>query len=134
MSWLTDILKEYPALAVARERLALIEERLQVAEQQNERLTRELQETRAERDALKLQINKRNQSLRLLQHRGVCWEVCEGEVEALPYCPECHLAMHEFPPRSDETLVCSKCSYVAPFLPSEIEKVAKSLEARLLSL
>ena len=134
MSWLTDLLKEYPALSVARERLALLEERLNDAERQNEKLRRELEKIQMERDFLLENAKEVEKSSRFFEHKGVCWQIYEGEVEPFPYCPDCHLAMHAFPPGSDEMLVCSKCDFVAPFAPSEIEKVAKSLEVRLLTL
>lgn len=134
MGWLADLLKEYPALSVARERLALFEERLDEAERQNEKLRRELETVQSERDALLENVKKTQKSERFMEHQGVCWQINEGEVDPLAYCPECHLAMHEFPPNSNETLACSKCNFVAPFAPSEINNVAKSLEVRLLTL
>lgn len=134
MSWLTDLLKDYPALTVAHERLALIAERLSEAERKNEALAAEIDKVTAERDALLANAEAAEKSSRFLNYRGVCWQIDEGEVERIAYCPECHLAMFVFPPGIDEMLNCSKCKFVAPFPPSQIEAVAKSLEIRLLTL
>lgn len=134
MSWLTEILKDFPALSVAHERLALIAERLSEAERKNETLIAELDKVTAERDALLATANAAEKSSRFVEHYGVCWQIHEEEVERIAYCPKCNLAMHEFPPDADETLLCSVCNFVAPFHPSEIEAAAKSLEIRLLTL
>lgn len=42
MGWLTDLLKDFPALSVAKERLALQEERFQVLERENANLKRKV--------------------------------------------------------------------------------------------
>ncbi len=42
MGWLNDLLKQYPAFSVARERLALIEEKLKATEAENKSCAAEL--------------------------------------------------------------------------------------------
>ena len=127
MSWLTDLLAEFPALSVAKERLALVEDRLRDAEQKNE----ELSEENAE---LKRQLAGFQKTNQFIEIRGVLWKEFDGVVDAIAYCPVCKLAMSEFPPRSDEMLICSKCNFRAPFLPSEADSIAKKIETDLLLL
>ena len=50
MGWLTDLLKEYPALAIAKERLALVEERFKSTEAKNQALTEETDKLRTENE------------------------------------------------------------------------------------
>lgn len=126
MGWLTDLLKEYPALSVAKERLALFEDRLRIFEAEN-------QELKAENARLKQELSAHQTSSNFIEHTGVLWKQFNGEVEPLPYCPECKLAMSAFPPKSDEMLTCSKCNFTAPFPPSQVDTLAKKLEVDLLT-
>ena len=57
-----------------------------------------------------------------VEANGVHWKrKGDGTFEKWAYCPTCHLAMSEFPPLSNELLICTKCNYQAPFPPSEVE-------------
>ncbi len=125
MSWLTDLLKEYPALSVAKERLSLIEEKLKISEDENRKL-------REENKALRVGIDNIEKSKNFIEFNGVLWKVFDGVVETIAYCPECKLAMSTFPPGSNEMHICSKCDFTAPFEPSEIKNLAKKLENDLL--
>lgn len=126
MGWLADLLKEYPALSVAKERLALVEERLRLAEAENKKLSAENAELRK-----KLTLSeKRNE---FIEYKGVMWKQVGEKIDPIAYCPECRLAMSAFPPGSDEMLACSKCTFTAPFPPSEVNATAKRLEIELLS-
>ena len=58
MSWLTDLLKDYPALSVAKERLALAEERFRHTEEENKRLKQRLGELEEENKMLRSQVPK----------------------------------------------------------------------------
>jgi len=98
MGWLNDLLKEYPALSVAKERLALIKES------------------------------------QFTEFKGVLWKKLGDYIDSLAYCPECKLAMSAFLPGDDDMLVCSKCNFMAPFKPSQVEAMVKQLETELLLL
>lgn len=126
MSLLADLLKEFPALAVAKERLALIEDRLRVAESENEIL-------KAVNAELKIRIAAYEKADPFYEHKGVLWKVFDGVADTIAYCPECKLAMSAFPPGDDEMLICSKCGFTAPFPPSQIGAIAKDLEIALLT-
>ncbi len=126
MGWLTDLLKEYPALSVAKERLSLIEEKLKTSEKENKEL-------RKENDILKSNIARIEKHNKFIEYNGVLWKELNGKVEKIAYCPECKLAMSTFPPGSNEMLICSKCNFTAPFSPNEVNSISNKLEIELLS-
>lgn len=126
MGWLTDLLKDYPTLSVAKERLSFIEEKLRAAEEENQKLREENASLRSKVDS----VEKREQ---FIAFSGVLWKEFNGIVDEIAYCPECNLAMSAFPPGSNEMLICSKCNFTAPFSPNEVKALAKKLEVELLT-
>lgn len=56
MSWLSDLLKEYPALSVAKERLALAEDRFKNIEQENTQLKDRITELETQNALLKSRV------------------------------------------------------------------------------
>jgi predicted transcriptional regulator len=58
MGWLSDLLKEYPALSVAKERLALAEERFKHIEEENSKLKARVAELEAHNTQLQAQLPK----------------------------------------------------------------------------
>jgi len=58
MAWLTDLLKEYPALSVAKERLALAEERFKHTEEENKKLKDRITELETQNTQLHAQLPK----------------------------------------------------------------------------
>ncbi|HLD14616.1 MAG TPA: hypothetical protein VJB18_07865 [Burkholderiales bacterium] len=126
MGWLSDLLKEYPALSVAKERLALVEERFRLVEAENKKLG-------AENADLKKRLSVYEKASQFIEYKGVMWKQMGEAIDSIAYCPECKLAMSAFPPKSDEMLVCSKCNFTAPFLPSQVSEMARKLEIELLS-
>ena len=125
MGWLADLLKEYPALSVAKERLAFVEERLRLADVENDKL-------KAENAELKKRIVVLEKASKFIEYKGVLWKQLNGTIDSISYCPDCTLAMSAFPPGSDEMLICSKCNFTAPFPPSQVDAMAKKLEIELL--
>jgi len=126
MGWLSDLLKEYPALSVAKERLALIEDRLKIVEAENEQL-------KAENVELKSKLGANDNRSKFIEFKGVLWTQVDGKVDTITYCPTCELAMSAFPPGSNEMVICSKCNFIAPFRPDQVDEMAKALESELLS-
>lgn len=125
MGWLSDLLKEYPALSVAKERLAFVEERFRLVETENKRLS-------AENADLKKKLSVYEKASQFIEYKGVMWKQLAEAIDPIAYCPECKLAMSAFPPRSDEMLICSKCNFTAPFLPSQVGAIVRQLEIELL--
>lgn len=125
MTWLDELLSQYPALSVAKERLAQVEARLRHLEAENKKLKDEKAERERGPDL--------EAATRFLEYKGVLWAQADGTIGPVAYCPRCKLAMSALPPGSDEMLVCSKCNFTAPFLPSQVDAVAKQLEGELLS-
>lgn len=120
------MLKEFPALSVAKERLSLIEEKLKAAEEENRKL-------REENEILRPNAARVDKRKEFTEFNGVLWKKFDGVIETIAYCPECELAMSAFPPGSDEMLICSKCNFTAPFTPNEVKALAKKLEVEMLS-
>ena len=58
MGWLSDLLKEYPALSVAKERLALAEERFKNIEEENTKLKARVAELEVKNTQLHTQLPK----------------------------------------------------------------------------
>ena len=133
MSWLSDLLKDYPALSVAKERLALVEDRLKQAEKENASLKAENVALQTECSELKKKVSLHEKAPPFFEYMGVLWKERGGLIEPLAYCPECKLAMSAFPPGSDESLICTKCNFTAPFSPSQVGDLALRLEVELLS-
>lgn len=126
MAWLSDLLKDYPALSVAKERLALVEERFKLLETENKKLN-------AENIDLKKRLSVCEKASQFIEYKGVMWKQLGQTIDSIAYCPECQLAMSAFPPGSDEMLLCSKCNFTAPFPPSQVSTMARTVEIELLS-
>ena len=58
MGWITDLVKEYPALAVAKERLALAQEKYDAISNENEQLKAKIQELEGENKQLKTRLDE----------------------------------------------------------------------------
>ena len=56
MGWFTDLLKEYPALSVAKERLALVQEKYDALEVENKQLKNKIEELQQQNTALREQL------------------------------------------------------------------------------
>jgi hypothetical protein len=68
-----------------------------------------------------------SQGTQFISSQGVLWKRIKTGIEELAYCPVCKLAMSSWPPDSDEALFCSKCNFIAPFKPSKVPVLAKSV-------
>ncbi len=131
MGFLSELLKDFPALAVAKERIALFEERLKLTEEENGRLKSDNSRLIAENAALKVRLEQQQASAQFAESHGVLWKSRNGNVERIAYCPICRVAMSEFPPGTNELLVCSKCDFQAPFRPKQTAEIAESVSNEL---
>ncbi|MFT4560574.1 MAG: hypothetical protein ACI9BW_000308 [Gammaproteobacteria bacterium] len=113
MGWLSDILKEYPALSVETERL-------QSLEAKNGKL-------KMDNAAFQNGASAERKRQRFTMFKGVLWTEHNGLVDRTIYCPSCKSAMAVFPSKSNEKIVCPKCNFIAPFQSNEIEKLARIL-------
>jgi hypothetical protein len=128
VSWLTDLLKEYPALTVARERLALVEERLRQLEEEKKHLQAENARLGEDLRTTKQQLEELQKKEAFIEDSGVLWKK-DNSGRILPYCPTCRLALSKFPPMETDLarMRCSKCKFQAPFHPREQETIAGRL-------
>jgi len=120
MSWIDDLLAEYPTLKVAKERLEGIDRQLHHLEAENRQLKKEKAEW--------MKPVAGESEVEFVPYRGVLWKRAEGMVCSTAYCPECKLALSALPPGTDEMLVCAKCNFTAPFQPSQAPTFAQQLE------
>lgn len=58
MGWITDLVKEYPALAVAKERLALAQEKYDAISKENEQLRAKVKDLEKENEQLKTRLDE----------------------------------------------------------------------------
>lgn len=123
MGWLSDLLKDYPALAVARERLALKETQYTVLQSENTTLKDEVARLKAENATLRKQIPTDD----FVESLGVLFKrKSDGTFENIAYCPDCRRPLstiyNSVPPR------CSKCHFNAPFRRNDIPGIIGELQ------
>jgi hypothetical protein len=124
MSFFSDLLKDFPALEVARERIKLVEDKQRSVEEENQRLRQTVATLQADIAALRLRLP----STEFVERRGAIFKrLPTGGFESVAYCPDCKRALstlEDFIPLS-----CSKCNYIAPLRGPEIPAIIQSLEA-----
>ncbi|HXJ16155.1 MAG TPA: hypothetical protein VNM68_03050 [Candidatus Polarisedimenticolia bacterium] len=125
MGWIEDLLKDYPELSGAKDRLERIAQQLRHLEAENRKLKEEKAEW-TKHPAPEPQIQ-------FVPYGGVLWEQFRGTIKSIAYCPHCKIVLTALPPGSDEMLVCAQCNFTAPFLPSQVGAFAKRLESELVS-
>ena len=124
MAWLTDLLKEYPALNVARERIALAEQRYNHSNVKTKCSSKKPLAQERELESLRRQVP----STEWVEARGVSFKRRgDGTFEPDAYCPECKRAMNAL--SSFMPLLCSKCEYVAPVQTSLLAEIVAGLPA-----
>lgn len=130
MSWLTDLLKDYPAVAVAMERVAPVEERLRLAEADDGKLRADAAELRKDLDAARRGLGAQQKLETIVDDAGAPWKP-DGAGTPVPYRPRCQaaVAVRVAPGSSAHfqmtaKVYCSACNYVAPFKPNEIDAIA----------
>jgi hypothetical protein len=128
MNWLDDILKEFPAIAVAKERLEYWQKRYDEFERENAVLRGENDRLKRENAEMHGQIEGQLHTAGFIEAEGVLWRrKPNGEYEKNPYCPICKLAMTPSPPMLPTLLSCIRCSFAAPFRPDNLQKIISTL-------
>jgi len=122
MGWIADLLKEFPALEVARERLALLEAKFADLEAESARLRDEVARLQRQNAALKRQVPTSD----FVEAQGVLFRrKPDGRFQNVAYCPDCKRALstlHDVMPPT-----CSKCHFMAPFYRDEIPRIIAEL-------
>ena len=123
MGWLSDLLKHYPAVEVAREEIALCEKQYTVLQNENTTLKEEVARLKAENAMLKRQIPTDN----FVESSGALFKrKTDGTFEKIAYCPDCRRALSTMEPTYFQPN-CSKCGFTAPFMADEIPKIIAEL-------
>jgi len=124
MGWLADLLKDIPVSAVLKERIALAEDKIKNLEECNEKLTKDNEVLLGKNSDLLCKIERLKKEESFIEDSGVLFKIkSDGNFEHFAYCPKCKQAMSEFPPRSNEMLICAPCTYTAPFAPKELNLI-----------
>jgi hypothetical protein len=131
LNFVADLLKEYPALAVAKERLALFEDHLKEAEADKAELEKEVARLREDNAALRGQIVTQNAASRFTEHSSAFWKRDrDGRYEAIAYCPKCQLGMEQIKHGNvADKVVCSLCKFTAPFKTYRVAMIAAELNS-----
>ena len=128
MDWLAELLKEFPSLSVAKERLQYWQDKYNTLESENDRLRRENEQLDKDNAKLKSQVETLQTSEGFVESEGVLWKrKPNGEYEKNPYCPICKLVMSPSPPMVPIHISCLKCSFTAPFRPDKVEAIMNEL-------
>ena len=114
----------------AQEREALtkqiedLDQRLDQAEREHSRITRENRELKAEVKLLEIRLAESQIGGDFVMSHGVLWQrAANGLIEPFVYCPSCRLVMTPLPSGYPEYLVCTQCKFKASFHPSEIPEL-----------
>jgi len=122
MNWLEDLLKEYPELSAAREKLAAIEVKYSDLENENNLLKREVE--RLHREIAPTVEGAARFAPTFVEASGVLWKNKRGGgYENVPYCPTCKSALADY----SGSLLCLKCNWQAPIKSFEAPKVYHDL-------
>jgi hypothetical protein len=125
MGWLTDFLKEIPTAGVARERMALAQERAAAMEAEVERLKEENARVIKELDAARRQLP----SAEFVEYRGVLFKRrAGGSFEPDAYCPDCKRVLSSI--EAFLPLECSKCNFMGPFSDATLPAIVAQVEIR----
>jgi hypothetical protein len=133
MSWVSDMLKEYPALSVAKERLEFLQDKFDQLKKENDAL-KEVNETlRSANSNLQTRLKTFDRENEFIESSGVLFKkLPNGNIENYAYCPTCKLAMTEFPPQSNECLICTKCNFSSPFRPNQLSVVRNQVVSQFI--
>lgn len=117
MGWFTDLMKDVPTLSVARERMALAEDKFKTIEAENQQLREQLQRVVAQCTELREKLEAATQEQTFVKQSGLLWlRQADGQFEDAPYCPKCQTVMHKFPPIGRPMMwLCSSCQMSANY-------------------
>lgn len=119
MGWVTDLVRDFPTLAVAKERLCLAEDRQKLLEQENENLRQQVAELTQQVESLLAATATADEEQEFTRYRGLLWSREGAGFEPTPYCPDCRRPMLGFPiPTAPMQWLCRPCkrsvSYMKP--------------------
>jgi len=118
MSWIDDLLREYPSFERAREKLDAIDAHYGDMERKIFQLQKE--NKKLQRDLSALQTVQPG----FIDASGVLWKSkLGGGIESVPYCPTCKSPLSDV----SGSLLCLKCNWQAPLKSFEVPKVYHDL-------
>ena len=126
MNWLEDLLKEYPMLSAAREKLSAMEAKYSDLENENNLLKEEIKQLRLETATAGAPTVEGASGFApaFVEASGVLWKSKRGGgYENVPYCPTCKSSLADY----SGSLLCLKCNWQAPIKSFEVPKVYHDL-------
>lgn len=124
MGFLSDLLKDYPALNVAQERVALAEAKYAALEEENKRLKGENAQLKGELAAAQRQIPSDD----FVERRGVLFKRrADGKFDPDAYCPKCKTPLYAM----DDIFIptCSGCRFRSPIKRPEMRVIVGELNS-----
>ena len=128
MNWLDNLLKEYPELSVAREKLSVWQDKHNALEAENENLKKEKRELKETITKLENLVAQHVKIDPFIEDHGVLWKMgADGSVDHIAYCPKCRLVMTPFPSGNPEYFICTQCKFRAPFDLRELDDIVENI-------
>lgn len=123
---LISALGNVQSVTVLKERLALIQDRLALAEKEGVSLAAENQRLTQELDAAKRQLAAHAKTKEFVEHRGAFFRRdATGGYQAVVYCPECERATAAWP--EGEPFTCMKCGWISAFHEAQLPGILSSI-------
>ena len=124
MSWVDELLREFPSFEGAREKLSAIEAHGGAMEKRIWQLQNENEKLRQDVAALQSQAKESAAQPGFVDASGVLWKgKTGGGFESVPYCPTCKSPLSDV----SGSLLCLKCNWQAPLKSFEVPKVFHDL-------
>ena len=123
---LISALGNVQSVTVLKERLALIQDRLALAEKEGVGLAAENQRLAQELDAAKRQLAAQAKTQQFVEHRGALFRRdAAGGYQAVVYCPDCERSTAAWP--AGEPFTCMKCGWFSAFHEAELPGVLSGI-------
>lgn len=124
MNWADELIREYPSLEGAREKLASMEARGSAMEIKIAQLQEENEKLRRDLAVLETRVKECSTQPGFVDASGVLWKSKSGGgTESVPYCPTCKSPLSDV----SGSLLCLKCNWQAPLKSFEVPKVHHDL-------
>ena len=128
MNWLEDLIKEYPGLSAAKEKLVLQQDKYNALEAENEELKKKIRGLKETVTKLEKSVFQHVKIDPFIEDHGVLWKKgADGSIDKIAYCPKCRVVMTPFPSGNPEFIVCTQCKYRAPFQCMELDGIVRNV-------
>jgi hypothetical protein len=124
MSWVDDLLREFPFFSVAREKLVALETRFSAMEKELVRMREENGTLKRDLATMDAKATESSVPPEFVDASGMLWKSGPGGgFESVPYCPTCKSPLSDV----SGSLLCLKCNWQAPLKSFEVPKMYHDL-------